>query len=139
MILVLVCTAYIGQAQHQHKVRKMSQDFSPEQKAILATKKMTLSYDLSEAQQEKMLALNTKWVNEMEKLKAVRKSENSEEMTSTQRFEHLSAMLDKKIAHQNEIKGVLNKDQFEQWKKNADRRDKKHKSRKGHAEKPGSK
>lgn len=139
LIILFLGTAFLGQAQQEQKKGKMTEGFSLEQKAILKTKKMTLAYDLSESQQEKMLNLNKKWIGEMEGQKTAMKSVNKDEMSDTERFNHLNAMLDKKIAHQKEVKEVLNKEQFEQWKKTSSRMHKKSKGRSGHSQKRSSK
>lgn len=102
--------------QHEGKQKKMLKDFSPEQTAILKTKKMALALDLNESQQKQMLELNKKWAEVRTKKRAEMKSLNKEEMSSTEKFNHMNAMLDTKLAHQNELKKVLNEEQYKTWK-----------------------
>ncbi|RUA07611.1 MAG: hypothetical protein DSY82_07855 [Flavobacteriia bacterium] len=93
-------------------------DFTPQQMAELQTKKMTLALDLSPAQQSKIMALNQKMAVErtarMQKHKSMRGSGNT--MTSEERFKMQNEMLDIQIKNQAEMKKILNKDQYEQWK-----------------------
>ena len=129
LLLIFLGTTLLSFGQQENRQRKMTEGFSTEQKAMLKTKKMTLAYDLTKSQQEQMLNLNKKWIQKIESKKSEMKSINKEEMSSTEKYNHLNAMLDSKIAHQNEVKSVLNKDQFEQWKMNSLKMDKKRKGR----------
>lgn len=104
-------------AQKEKSAMSYTKDFTPEQQAILKTKKMALELDLNEAQQNQMLELNKKWVAERDKMKAAHKDVNKAEMSSTDRFNMMNSMLDKKMEHQKQIKKVLNSDQYEMWKK----------------------
>lgn len=105
-------------------------DFTPEQQAVLKTKKMTLHLDLNQNQQNQLLALNEKWAKEKEAKRAELKSLNKEELTSDQKFNHMNDMLDTQIAHQKEIKKILNEEQYEEWKKSRSKTSHKLKERK---------
>jgi len=117
LILLLVVFSVTTYAQKEKNYKGMDQDFSPEQQAILKTKKMAFELDLSEAQQSQMLELNKKWATEREKNKAALKAQNSEEMSSTDKFNKMNAMLDMQLAHQKELKKVLNEDQYKIWQR----------------------
>ena len=112
MLVVFSVATY---AQKEKNYKGMDQDFSPEQQAILKTKKMALELDLSETQQSQMLTLNKKWAAEREKNKAALKAQNTEEMSTADRFNKMNAMLDMQLAHQKEVKKILNADQYEIW------------------------
>eukprot|EP00657_Telonema_sp_P-1_P001194 TRINITY_DN1265_c0_g1_i4.p1 TRINITY_DN1265_c0_g1~~TRINITY_DN1265_c0_g1_i4.p1 ORF type:complete len:139 (-),score=14.79 TRINITY_DN1265_c0_g1_i4:161-577(-) len=81
---------------------EVKENFTPEQKADLKAKKMTLALNLNNPQQNKMKELFL----EMDKNKPTR-SENFKEMTSQQKYEAKSAMLDRRIAMQRKIKEIL--------------------------------
>ncbi|MEL4455931.1 DUF4890 domain-containing protein [Lutimonas vermicola] len=117
MIFLFLGTTLLSFAQTENRQKKMNADFTSEQKAILKTKQMALELDLTDGQQKQMLALNKKWAEEKATRKAKMKSVNEEEMTSDERFNHMNAMLDSKIAHQSEVKKILTEDQYAEWKK----------------------
>lgn len=119
MIFLFLGTTLLSFAQTENRQKKMNSDFTSEQKAILKTKQMALELDLTDGQQKQMLALNKKWAEEKTTQKAAMKSVNKEEMTSDERFNHMNAMLDSKIAHQNEVKKILSEEQYNAWKKAA--------------------
>ena len=116
MILLLAFSVSIY-AQNEKKYKSLAKDFTPEQQAILKTKKMALELDLNETQQGQILDLNKKWAIERNKNQKEFKGQNTEEMTSTERFNRMDKMLDMKIATQKQVKKILNDDQYETWKK----------------------
>lgn len=132
MIIILLGSTLFSFGQKDEKQGKMIDDFSPEQHAILQTKKMALALDLNDSQQKEMLDLNKKWVEIKIKKRAEMKSLNKQEMSSTDRFNHMNAMLDDKLAHQKEVKKILNEDQYTQWKKTSYKRQKQSKRKGDH-------
>ena len=117
LVMLLLGSTLLGYGQQQNRQMGMKPDFTPEQQAILKTKQMTLDLDLSEAQQKQILDLNKKWAEEKMKQKEAVQKMNKDEMTDTERFNHMNDMLDKRIAHQNEVKKILSDEQYELWKK----------------------
>ena len=117
MIILILGSTLFSFGQNGEKQRKMLKDFSPEQHAILQTKKMALELDLNDSQQKEMLDLNKKWAEIKIKKRAEMKSVNKQEMSSTDGFNHMNAILDDKLAHQKDLKKILNEDQYAQWKK----------------------
>jgi len=118
--LLLVTMSLITFAQKSdHSMMKGMHDFTPEQQAILQTKKMTLALDLNATQQNQILAINKKQAKQKKKKMDSHKSmmENGKKPTSDEMFKNMNKMLDAKIAHQNEIKNILNEKQYEGWKK----------------------
>ena len=57
------------------------------------------------------------------------KSLNRQEMSSTDKFNHMNAILDDKLAHQKDLKKILNEDQYTQWKKTSHKMQKKGKGK----------
>lgn len=116
LFVFLLATSLVAFGQNGKRKMKVDKEFTPEQQAILKTKKMVLALDLNESQQSQVLALHKNWIQEKSTTKAAHKSLTTEEMTSDQKFEMMNARLDTKIDHQQELKKVLNKDQYELWK-----------------------
>ena len=112
MIILLLGSSLLSFGQKEAKQKKAYEDFSTEQQAILQTKKMALELDLNDNQQKQLLDLNKKWAEVKAKKRAEMKSLNKEEMSSTDRFNHMNTMLDEKLAHQNELKKILDEDQY---------------------------
>jgi len=120
ILIVLLVTFSLGLYAQKEKSRKsFTEDFTSEQQAILKTKKMTLELDLNDTQQNQMLELNKEWIADREKNMADRKNLNPEEMSSDDRFKMMNSKLDMQLAHQKQIKKVLNSDQYEIWKRSA--------------------
>lgn len=98
---------------------KMMSDFTPEQQAILKTKKMAVQLDLSSSQQDQILVINKKMAADhkkrMESHKAI--MENDKKPTSDERFKMMNEMYDTQIAHQNQMKKILSDDQYASWRK----------------------
>lgn len=107
-----------AQNKENHMMKNM-QDFTPEQNAILQTKKMALSLDLNTTQQNQVLAINKKQAVERKNKMDMRKSikENDTKPTADERFKMMNNMLDAQLSHQKEMKKILNDDQYVAWKK----------------------
>lgn len=129
ILLGLLMIGFIGLAQNEkggQRHRGNIEDLSPEQMATLQTKKMTLTLDLSEAQQKQLQKINLQHANKrMERMKEMKAKEESGERskpTSEERYTMQAARLDQQIAHKAELKQVLSKEQFEKWEKMEHRR-----------------
>ena len=116
--LLLTGMTLVSFAQNNMGQMKGMRDFTAEQNAILQAKKMTLSLDLNSTQQKQILELNKKQAVERKK-----KMENHKAMmngdkkpTPDERFNMMNTMLDYQIVHQAQVKKILNKEQYEQWK-----------------------
>ncbi len=114
MILTL---GLAGQAQ-EGKGQLAQKDFTPEQMAVIKTKKMALHLDLSQDQQDRLLKVNQSWAEkraqQREKHKAQMQGENKPD--SDARYAMQVERLDNQMAYQNEVKKILSKEQFELWK-----------------------
>ncbi|WP_196886542.1 hypothetical protein [Aureivirga sp. CE67] len=118
IIVLLVTVTVSAQDKKPHHKHKKA-DFTPEQQAIIKTKKMTLALDLNKSQQDKILKINTDLAHERAENKAKWKENKAKgiKLTDDQKFELINTKLDKQIAIQNEMKDILSQEQFEQWKK----------------------
>jgi hypothetical protein len=125
---VLVTTAlligmlgYSQRGQHFYSEQSGMKDMSPEQIAILKTKKMTLALDLSAAQQKEIQELNLENAKERQALMLERKLEKEEEGRSRpsadERFEFQNEKLDRMIAQKGKIKQILSEEQFQKWER----------------------
>jgi len=87
-------------------------NYTPEQRADLKTKKMTLALGLTDSQQQKVKQLILKSENEKPE-----RPENWKEMTDTQKYEAKSAMLDHRIAMKKAMKEILTEEQLTKWER----------------------
>lgn len=138
ILFTLNAVAQEGNHRKERKERKeMKKDFmhdlTPEQQATLHTKKMTLALDLSDNQQQQVLALNT---NVAKTRKAKReahkaKKEKGEKPTAEERYQMLNERMDAKIAYKKSMKKILSTEQYERWEKMQARRGKGKRGKKG--------
>jgi hypothetical protein len=124
---VLVTTAlligmlgYSQRGQQFESEQRGMKDMSPEQMAILKTKKMTLALDLSAAQQKEIQELNLENAKERQALMLERKLEKEEgrsRPSADERFEFQNEKLDRMIAQKGKIKQILSEEQFQKWER----------------------
>ena len=98
---------------HKKEMAENSKDWSPEQRAVLATKKMTLALSLSEAQQHKIYPIHLEVSKERMAMRA--QKEKKEELSSDELFERKNAHLEKQIQLKQQFKSILTPEQFEKW------------------------
>ena len=99
-------------AERKENRKEMKANLTPEQRADLKTKKMTLALDLTASQQQKVKQLILKAENERPD-----RPENWKEMTDTQKYEAKSAMIDRRIAMKKEMKQILTEEQMTKWER----------------------
>lgn len=121
IMLALISTASYAQkdkserGHHKKEMRQKGSDLSPEQRAELSTKKMTLHLDLNEAQQKDLYAIEL----EQAKLKKERfeSKTDKQELKESERFEMKTKRLDNQIAFKKKMKSILSEDQYSKWEK----------------------
>tara|TARA_R110002020_G_scaffold474772_3_gene707279 strand:+ start:166864 stop:167301 length:438 start_codon:yes stop_codon:yes gene_type:complete len=126
IILVLFSCTLVAQSGPRKSKMKAGdakeeiKDWSPEQRAELKTKKMALHLDLTEAQQNKIYAIEL----EIAKNRLAMKEKRAEkkELSSDERYEAKKKMLDAKLQIKEQYKSVLTAEQFEKWQKTHKRR-----------------
>ncbi len=118
LLFVGISLITFAQNKENHMMKNM-QDFTPEQNAILQTKKMALALDLSTSQQNQILVINKKQAVERKNKMDMRKTmkESGTKPATDERFKMMNNMLDTQLAHQKEMKKILNDDQYVAWKK----------------------
>jgi protein CpxP len=116
MMVGIAVNAQPGERRHEGRKhsREHVERFTPEQRAELQVKKMTLALDLTEKQQKDIKAFLTDRNNEREKIMAERKAnrEAGKKPTSDERFVMKSKMLDDKIATKAFFKKTLDAKQL---------------------------
>lgn len=122
----------MGQHEHRGPRHEKEVSLTPEQRAVLHTKQLTLALDLDEKQQKKIQEIFlTKEEARAERI-AARKESDSREKDPEKRYERMNARLDEKIAHKKEMKEILTEEQFVKWEKLAQKKGRDARHRKGH-------
>jgi hypothetical protein len=122
LIIVVALVSVSMQAQGQKRKGNQRSKMTAEQVATLQVKKMTLAYDLSKSQQEKVQKLLTTQAEKREAMRAAHQkarqenAENDAEMAD-KRFSLMNARLDDQIEFKTSMKEILNEEQFEKWSK----------------------
>jgi protein CpxP len=100
---------------HKKEMRQKENKLSPEQRAELSSKKITLHLDLTEDQQKKLYAVEL----EHAKLRDARfqNTKNKIELNDEDRFKLQTERLDDQIAIKNKIKSILTEKQYDIWQK----------------------
>ena len=116
--VLMICITFAAMAQPNHKKQQKPQ-FTSEQEATLAVKKLTLSLDLSSSQQEKMYPLLLDVISKKKAMMEARKENKGQrpEMSSDEIYAKMVEKLDAQIAFQGKVKAILKKDQFEKWQR----------------------
>lgn len=116
--ILLAGMTFFTYAQQGNGKMMTKNSFTPQQMAELQTKKMVLALDLTSAQESKVLAYNQKMAAQRKAMMQKRKTmkESGKTLSSEERFKMQKEMLDRQIKNQAEMKKILNKEQYEQWK-----------------------
>ncbi len=124
ILSLILVFSFTSNAQQNKKKMGEKADFSPEQIAILQTKKMDLHLDLSNSQEKAVFKLIESQAIERKKARDEFKSkrEKGNKPTSAERFEHQNTRLDKQIEHKAAIKNILSDEQFTKWEETAKKR-----------------
>ncbi|WP_143955067.1 hypothetical protein [Robertkochia solimangrovi] len=117
--LLLVFVTGLSAQNHPQKRRGdrgMKNDFTAEQMAILKTKKLTLALDLTDKQQQQMLDFEKAKISDRKAMMANFKNRDSvKTLSSDEKFKMMNARLDKQIAEQKQLKGILDEEQFKKY------------------------
>ena len=100
--------------QERQKMQQERQNLTPEQRAELNTKRLTIQLDLNEAQQNQMLNLQL----EMAKERAAKKQQMKAKAEETGYYEKANKRLDKRKEYQDKMKSILTESQYNTWKEN---------------------
>lgn len=118
-ILALVFVFTVTAKAQKKDRRTQREKLTVDQQAILAVKKMTLTLELTKAQQQEIQPILARQISskraEFEKVKTMRESKR--ELTADERFAYQNQRLDQQIAYQKEMKSILNDKQYEKFRK----------------------
>src|SRR5690554_6509324 len=122
IMIFMVLSSFGIIAQNQTADKKQSKkelraNFTPEQRAELHSKKMTLHLDLTDLQQKKIKQLFL----DMAKDKPT-DAPNKKTMTPEAKYAFKNAQMDRRITMKREIKKILSPEQFEKWEKSTSKR-----------------
>ncbi len=120
-VLLIGMMGYSQRGPHFDSEQRGMKDMTPEQIAILKTKKMTLALDLSAAQQKEIQKVNLENVKEREALMLERKVKKEEAEQSKPSaddcFYFQNERLDRMIAQKGKMKQILSEEQFKKWER----------------------
>lgn len=106
----LTISAQNGDRNIKEQRKELKENHSPEQRAELFSKKMTLNLDLNDNQQEQVKELLLKMKKEKPNF-----SKNKKEMTAAEKFEFKKDRMNRRIALKRELKKILTPGQYEKW------------------------
>lgn len=107
------------EGDRKERAERMS-SYTAEEQAQLQTKRMTLDLDLTEAQQQKIMALNLENAKERKAMMEARKAmmgqkEAGKELSKEEKLKMKNDMLDKQIAMKQQMKTILDEKQYAKW------------------------
>ncbi len=120
LIVIVLAIGISGQAQEKKTITEGAkvEPMSTDQKRALHVKKMTLELDLNAVQQKEISALLAEQSSKREAMPAEKKTNKTAErkqLTSNERFELKSQMLDNQIVMKERMKKILSNEQFNKW------------------------
>ncbi|MEZ4874662.1 MAG: hypothetical protein R2793_04260 [Flavobacteriaceae bacterium] len=117
VLMGLAIQAQPGDGPHRgnKESREQREDLTPQQRAELKTKKMTLHLDLTEAQQKKVQDLILQKELKRDEMRAQR--EKGKELTQEEKFALKSKMLDEEIEMKKQLKSILTEEQYTKLEK----------------------
>lgn len=127
LLIILVLTSTLGLtaqngiSENKSQRKELRESFTPEQKAELFSKRITLQLDLSTSQQKQVKQLFLDLSKEKDN------HSNRKGMTSEDKFEQRNTQLDRRIAMKRELKQILTPKQFEKWEQSVSERKSHHK------------
>lgn len=124
LFIAILGISLIAQAQRGNSPETKMNDFTPEQQAVLKTKKMVLHLDLNDQQRDKLMEVNKRWAEKRSEERAKMKAQldKEEKPDADTRYAHQVQMLDNQLMYQNEVKKILNEEQYASWKEHQMRR-----------------
>jgi len=117
--VIVILFSLTMNAQVKKGNKRQASEFTSEQIATLQAKKMALRIDLDANQQKAVHKVLLKSAEERQNFRKenMQKRKDGVKPTSEERFNMENMRLEKQLAHKNEMKKILNKDQYEKWQK----------------------
>lgn len=137
LLLVFMISAS-GFAQRPDQRKEDFKNLTPLQQATLQTKQMALDLVLNDAQQKSLMTLNQKQAEQRKAhMDKMAKLKEKGEISADDKFKMKNEMLDRQLAYQDNLKKILNEEQFKKWSDTNSKR--KHQMKKKHKQKMGQK
>lgn len=118
IIYITILLFSINMLAQRPNMRRADQKINPEQQAELQSKRLALALDLSQKQINEVKVLQLQRAKERNANRELRDSRRSSGVRPSQ--EELSVIrnkqLDAQIEHQNKMKKILSKEQYDTWK-----------------------
>lgn len=122
MLLVFFSTLSFGQQPRMEARNQMNQEqqMTPDQRAQLQLKRMTLSLNLTDKQQKQIYPLLLQSIEKRDKKMAEIKAkrEKGEKLSADERFELQNDRLDNQIAMQKDLEKILTPEQMKTYEAN---------------------
>jgi hypothetical protein len=117
--IVFLLLSSTMEAQEKKERQRRGPDLTTEQMATLRTKKMALALDLDDQQQKAVYALVKEQADARKAKMATFKEKRKEgtQLTSDEKFQMQSDMLDQQLKNKAAMKKILSKEQFEKFEK----------------------
>lgn len=128
-ILIALVTLTIS-AQEQKNHKRTHQEFTPEQRAELQTKRMILQLDLTADQQKKVQQL---FLENAQNRPA--KSADKPEFSKNRSYSDINAKMDRQIATKQKMKEILSEEQYAKWESNYQNHNKRFGNKRGRGNK----
>ena len=118
---ILFCSVMVAQPQKGHRGKpgkeraEKMKNMTPEQHAELATLKMALNLDLTDAQRTQIKALNLETAKKRHEKRANR--DKKKELSSEELYNLQKQRLEDQLATAKKLKSILNDEQFEKHQK----------------------
>lgn len=116
--------------------KEMMKNLSPEERATIKTKQMTLALDLNDSQQSQVNALLLQDAKDRQKKMEARKAQKKvgiQEPSKEEYVKHVNEKLDHQIEMKAQMKKILTNEQFKKWESDQAKRHKREKNK--HAKK----
>lgn len=127
LLVIGTLTGAYGQEKEIASVKPQREKMTPEQRNQLQLKRMTANLDLTASQQKEMAVIiadeNVKREAKRAEMKA--NKEARKQLTADERFKMENERLDAQIERKAKMKKVLNKEQFQKWEENQEKRNQK--------------
>jgi len=118
LMMLIGVSSFAQQREDRRKPMKerAGMNMTAEEKAILKSKQLTLTLDLTKEQQEEFQKLYVDRAEDRTKMREKMKDAAEDAKLKEEAFERMNTRLDKEIAFQQSIQKILNPEQYALWK-----------------------
>ncbi|HLW31545.1 MAG TPA: hypothetical protein VKX40_04730 [Aequorivita sp.] len=130
MTIFIALVTFTISAQDQKPHKRSLQEYTPEQRAELQTKRMTLQLDLTADQQKKVQQV---YLENAKNRPA--KSADTPELSKNKSYSDMNSRLDMQIATKRKLKEILSEEQYVKWETHYQNNKKRYGNKRGHSNK----